>query len=156
MMMESTPEPEKSSTTLRGYRKALQTAEDLQALIVERDVSPGASKADKPSKTTGVVRARRKTTRPIWASSGAVRPSSVAARNALSDVTNSSSKIDQQLAIVEMLFAVGPDVRDDGALEEALDELKRLEDELAADLARFLRASSDVRADGAGFGQPLP
>ena len=69
---------------------------------------------------------------------------------------NRCSKVDQQLAILEMLFAVGPEVRDEGALTEALCGLERIEGELASDLATLLRACRDVRADGAEIGKLRP
>jgi hypothetical protein len=77
-----------------------------------------------------------------------LRPSSQAARQALDGVSNATSAIDQQLAIIEMLVAVGPEVREKGTMREALRLLKALQDDLGKTVAELSRACDEVRADG--------
>jgi hypothetical protein len=67
---------------------------------------------------------------------------------ALTGVANATSNIDQHLALVEMLIAVGPEVRDEGTLHEMLRALKKLEDEFSKSVTELLKACGDVRADG--------
>jgi hypothetical protein len=78
-----------------------------------------------------------------------VPPSVVAARQALTAVPSACSKLEQQLALVEMLLAVGPEVRDRGTLEQALDALELLENEFAAHVAKLLGSCAAIRTDSA-------
>jgi hypothetical protein len=59
-------------------------------------------------------------------------------------VTKATSGIDQQLALIEMLIAVGPEVREQGALDEALRGLARMEEQFRGSVTDLLRACSDV------------
>jgi hypothetical protein len=152
-MMELTPKPEKPGATLRGYSKVVEAAVD-RTPVVEEGASSARSTSDDRNGLPDGSRSRSRPTRPLWTSGGGLRLSNVAARGALSDLMNRCSKVDQQLALVEMLFAVGPEVRDEGALEEALQGLETIEDQLAGDLANLRQACSEVRADGVASGQP--
>jgi hypothetical protein len=91
---------------------------------------------------------REASTRQEWltAKESAPRPSTVVARQALTSATGATSKLEQQLDLVEMLIAVGPEVRDQGTLQESLRALAALEDDLAARVAELTRACGDVRA----------
>jgi hypothetical protein len=155
MTPTSTPKTENTSATLRGYSSAAELREG-EPPRVEEDPSSVVSVAKGVDGERGGARRHGRATRPLWMSAGALRPSSVAARGALVDVTSRCADIDQQLALVEMLFAVGPDGGDEGALGEALSGLEKIEDELAADLARLRRACNDVRVDGVSAGKRRP
>ena len=60
------------------------------------------------------------------------------AREALTQVMSRSSRFGEHLTLIEMLLAVGPTVRDAGALEDALDTLDSMEKEIR-DGVRALR-----------------
>jgi hypothetical protein len=77
-----------------------------------------------------------------------LQPSNLASRQALSVVTNTTSSIDQQLALIEMLIAVGPEVREQGALDEALHALGRMEEQFRSSVTDLVRACSDVGGSG--------
>ena len=49
----------------------------------------------------------------------------------------------EQLDLIEMLTAVGPEVREKGTLQEALRALGGMEDELAVRLAELVRACGE-------------
>ena len=124
---------------MRGYLKVVEAAVE-QTPVVAEGASSARSTSDEHKGLPDRSGFRSRQTRPLWTSGGSLRLSNVAARGALSDLMKRCSKVDQQLALVEMLFAVGPEVRDEGALEEALQGLETIEDELAADLANLRRA----------------
>jgi hypothetical protein len=63
-------------------------------------------------------------------------------------VTKATSTIEQQLALIEMLIAVGPEVRERGAMDESLIALRTLQDALSESVAGLVRCCDDVRADG--------
>jgi hypothetical protein len=78
-----------------------------------------------------------------------LRPSSIAARQALSTLAKATSNIEQHLALIEMLIALGPEVREKGTLDESLQALKKMEDDLSKGIAGVLRSCDDIRQDGA-------
>ena len=136
--------------TLRGYSVAL----------VEETEHPPSSPAKSetraptpPSQIRGENRSlqgRDNPTRPQWPIGDGLglRPSSLAARQALAGLAKASSNIDQHLALIEMLIAVGPEVREERTLHESLRALKKLEDEIGQSVADLVKACDDVRADG--------
>jgi hypothetical protein len=138
MVTVSTPKAENTGANLRGYSTAAEAEKD-PASVVERAAIPADSPSIERRNTTDRHRSRTRQPRPLWAGSPGLRTSSIAARSALGDLMKSCSKVDHQLALVEMLFAVGPEIRDQNALEEALDGLETIEGELYADLAKLLR-----------------
>jgi hypothetical protein len=153
-MVVTIPKADGPSGTLRGYSTAIEPAEERELVFPKEAARVDAVPVERSTKAD-VSRPRGGPTRPLW-TRGGVRPSSVAARGAFEGLMNMSSKIDQQLAFVEMLLAVGPEVRDQGALEEALGTLESIEIGLSADLEKLLRACAAVRADAAGSEQRSP
>jgi hypothetical protein len=151
MVTMSTPKPENTGTTLRGYSPAAKLDEDRES-VVERAAVPADSPSIERRYATERYRSRARQPRPLWTGGPGLRPSTVTARSALGDLMNSCSKVDQQLALVEMLFAVGPEIRDRNALEDALQGLETIEDELDVDLAKLLSACGEVRGDGTDSG----
>jgi hypothetical protein len=77
-----------------------------------------------------------------------MQPSTLASRQALSFVSKATSSIDQQLALIEMLIAVGPAVREQGALDDALRALGRMEEQFRTSVTNLVRACSDVGGSG--------
>jgi hypothetical protein len=117
MMMATTAKP---GGTLRGYSKTVEATDAAHepGPVVRRESTPPSPLTYGHVHATEVPRPRGRPTGLRRATGGGVHASTVAARDALSLVMNASSKIEQQLALVEMLFAVGPDVRDRGAPED--------------------------------------
>jgi hypothetical protein len=116
---------------------------------VERTVAEGALP---DRELVGPRRDRETPTRLQWPIGDGLglRPSSLEARRALAAVTNAGINLDQALAMVEMLIAIGPEVRERETLRQTLRELENLEDELDKSVSELLRACRAVRSDGAG------
>jgi hypothetical protein len=118
--------------TLRGYSVVLKAAEPLASLTGESEIRSRALPRRHADDELGL------------------RPSALEARQALAGVTSTTASIDQQLALIEMLIAVGPEVRERGTLQESLRALEGMEDELGKSIAELLSACGRVRARGAG------
>jgi hypothetical protein len=71
-------------------------------------------------------------------------PVSVAAREALTEVIDRNQRLTDHLALLEMLLAVGPTVRDAGAMEDALSLLDAIEEGLATSIAALREACGSV------------
>jgi hypothetical protein len=140
---------EKTDMTLRGYSAVLEEAQIASPSREEREPIAAPS-ADHDHQQAERTRSRtERPTRPQWPIGDGLglRPSSLAARQALSGVTKAASNIDQHLALIEMLVAVGPEVREQGTLDETLRVLAKMEDEFSKRVAELLRACGAVRAD---------
>jgi hypothetical protein len=131
--------------TLRGYSAVLEKIESPTSSVA-RD------QGGVPSPTTqdavgNVLQGERdrptRPQRPLGDGLG-LRPSNLASKEALSVVTKTTSSVDQQLALIEMLIAVGPEVREPGALDEALRALERMEEQFRRSVTDLLRACSDL------------
>jgi hypothetical protein len=107
--------------TLRGYSSATEPR-DLPSTGGETR-APAQVRADSGRRHSAIL--------------AGTRPSTVAARQALRSLT-------EQLDLIEMLTAVGPDVREKGTLQEALRGLEGMEDALAVRVAELVRACGDV------------
>ena len=87
--------------------------------------------------------------RPHWPADSrlGLRAPSPAARQAITSVTDATANIDEQLALIEMLIAVGPEVREEGTLHETLSMLQRLEHELGRRVAELVKACGGAPAE---------
>jgi hypothetical protein len=101
--------------TLRGYSVVLEETEPPATSVTTDETSDPAPTSQDPEPNRPLGKQDRPT-RPQWPIGDGLgpRPSSGAARQALSGTTKATSTIDQQLALVEMLIAVGPEVREKG------------------------------------------
>jgi hypothetical protein len=106
--------------TLRGYSSAAE----------QRELPSSGGETHAPSQVRADSGRRRSSFLP------GTRPSTVGARQALRSLT-------EQLDLIEMLTAVGPEVREKGTLQEALRALGGMEDELAVRLAELVRACGE-------------
>ena len=136
--------------TLRGYSAALVEGMELPASSPATSPTRAASPPPRVRGPTRSLQGRDNPTRPQWPVGDGLglRPSSLAARQAFAGLANVSSNIDQHLALIEMLIAVGPEVREERTLHEALRTLKKLEEEISQSVADLVKACGDVRADG--------
>jgi hypothetical protein len=135
--------------TLRGYSAVLEDSRGDAGSSTQ--IHPKSAAANhQPREAELPPEKRKKPTRPVWqvGDGSGLRPSSVAARQALTAVTKATVDVDQQLALIEMLIAVGPEVREQGTLDESLRALRRLEDELGRSMADLFRTCRDIRTVG--------
>ena len=131
--------------TLRGYSAVLEGTESPASSVARGETSAPAPTTQDPEPNLPLPKRDRPTRpqRPIGHGLG-LPPSNRASRQALSVVTETTSTIDQQLALIEMLIAVGPEVREQGALDEALRALAKMEEQFRGSVTDLLRACSDV------------
>ncbi|HVU49745.1 MAG TPA: hypothetical protein VHL80_03605 [Polyangia bacterium] len=129
--------------TLRGYSATVDGADLPPSAAGTRARADGGRGRPSPS--------RESQTRQEWLSGKQLppRPSTLAARQALAGVTKAAAGLEQQLDLIEMLIAVGPEVREQGTFQEALRGLEGVESELGRCVAALIKACGDLRGGGA-------
>jgi hypothetical protein len=141
--------PAEFRMTLRGYSAVLERTESPTSSVARDEARVPPPTSPDPEANLS-LRERDRPTRPQrpLGAGLALQPSNLASRQALSVATKTTSTIDQQLALIEMLIAVGPEVREQGALDEALRALERMEEQFRGSVAQLLRACSDLGFSG--------
>ena len=131
--------------TLRGYSAVLEGTESPPSSGAREQTGVLAPTSQDAEPNLPLLKRDQPTRRQRPLGDGIGLPASNrASRQALSVVTKATSSIDQQLALIEMLIAVGPEVREQGALDEALRALARMEEQFRGSVTDLLRACSDV------------